>query len=345
MKKKFDLVFYSYFNKELEVKWKELENNANISIFQTYNWQKFWFENCGENYKNLIVLVFDNKALISIFPLNIKKRFYITVLNWNGFPFSDYNGPIIKNNYNISNNNFNQIILNIQEIYKFDVLHLMNNRPEAGFINGFISNSSYGSSISQDNLYNNLLNILKKNTSYEMRRIEKKFNVNYITNPNQSETNEIIDFFLIQKERQLKRTNAWNYLKFSNFKKYIINLNKLDKINISFTCIKIDKKIIASHIGYMLDNIFYYIFPAYDISYKKYSPGNILLFKILEKIRINQFKYIDFTIGNEKYKTKLSNNKFNLSEYLKPFTIKGLIYFILIKSKFLIKKINYLLKK
>ena len=67
MKKKFDLVFYSYFNKELEVKWKELERNSNISIFQTYNWQKFWFENCGKNYKNLIVLVFDNKALISIF--------------------------------------------------------------------------------------------------------------------------------------------------------------------------------------------------------------------------------------------------------------------------------------
>ena len=181
--------------------------------------------------------------------------------------------------------------------------------------------------------------------SYEMRRIGKKFNVEYIMNPNQSEINEIINFFLVQKEKQLKRTKAWNYLKFSDFKNYIINLNKLNKINISFTCIKIDKKIISSHIGYMFDDIYYYIFPTYDISYKKYSPGNILLYKILENIKIYQFKYIDFTIGNEKYKKKLSNNEFSLSEYLKPFTIKGFIYFVLIKGKFLVKKINYLLKK
>ena len=345
MKKKFDLVFYNYFNKELENKWKELENNSNISIFQTYNWQKFWFKNCGENYKNLIVLIFDNNILVSIFPLNIKKKNYIEILNWNGFPFSDYNGPITRNKYNINNNDFNQIILDIQKIYKFDILHLINNRPGTEFINGFVSNNSFGSNISSDNLYDKLLDILQKNTSYEIRRIEKNFNVEYIMSPNQSETYEIIDFFLLQKEKQLKRTKGWNYLKFSHFKNYIINLNKLDKINISFACIKIDNKIVAAHIGYAFNNIYYYIFPTYDISYKKYSPGNILLYKILENIKIYDFKYIDFTIGNETYKKKLSNNTFKLSDYLKPFTAKGFLYYILIKIKLLIKKINYLLKK
>ncbi|MDB9983400.1 GNAT family N-acetyltransferase [Candidatus Pelagibacter sp.] len=345
MKKKFNLVFYKYFNKELENEWKELEKNSNISLFQSYNWQKFWFQNCGGKYENLNVLIYANKVLISILPLNINKKLSVKILNWNGFPFSDYNGPIIRKNFDINYNDFEQIILNIRKIYKFDILHLINNRPEIKFIKGFITNYSYGSNISSGNLYNNLLKILKKNTGYEMRRIEKDFNVEYIMNPNELQINEIINFFLIQKEKQLKRTNGWNYLRFADYKNYIINLKKLDQININFTCIKINKKIIASHIGYTFDNIYYYIFPTYDIFYKKYSPGNILLYKILENIKINEFNYIDFTIGNEIYKRKLSNTRVDLSDYLKPFSIKGFIYFILIKGKFLLKKINYLLKK
>ena len=345
MKKKFEIVFYNNFNKELETKWKDLENNSNVSFFQTYNWQKFWYENCGKNYKNLIVLIFVNNTLMSILPLNIKKRFTIEILNWNGFPFSDYNGPIVRNNYTINNNDFYQIFLYIRNNYKFDILHLINNRPEIDFFKGYISNNSFGSNISSDILFNNLLNILNKNTSYEIRRIEKNFNVEYVMNPNKLETNEIINFFLVQKEKQLKRTNAWNYLKFSNFKNYINNLKNLEKVNVDFTCIKLDNKIITSHIGYMFNDIYYYIFPTYDNIYKKYSPGNILLYKILENIKFQKFKYIDFTIGNEIYKKKLSNHKKELKDYLKPFSAKGFIYFFIIKSKFFLKKISYLLKK
>ena len=340
MNKKFDLVCYNQFSKELEVKWKELENNSNISIFQTYNWQKFWFENCGKNNKNLIVLIFVDNILVSIFSLNIKNKLNIKILNWNGFPFSDYNGPITRDKYNITDSDFNQIFTSIQKIYKFDVVHLINNRPEISFIKGFISNKSFGSKISSDNLYNDLLNILKKQTSYEMRRLEKTYNVEYINNPSELEINEIINFFLVQKEKQLKRTNGWNYLKFKDFQNYIINLKNLDKVNIDFTCIKIDKKIIATHIGYMFNKIYYYIFPTYDIYYKKFSPGNILLYKIIENIKFHEFEYIDFTLGNENYKKKLSNIKVNLSEYIKPFTIKGLFYFFHIKAKFHLKKLT-----
>ena len=44
---------------------------------------------------NVITLFYKNNELISILPLNIKEETFI-ILNWNGFPFSDYNQPIVK---------------------------------------------------------------------------------------------------------------------------------------------------------------------------------------------------------------------------------------------------------
>ena len=68
-------------------------------------------------------------------------------------------------------NTAHPLFTSIQKIYKFDVVHLINNRPEISFIKGFISNKSFGSKISSDNLYNDLLNILKKQIVKMVQRL------------------------------------------------------------------------------------------------------------------------------------------------------------------------------
>ena len=100
---------------------------------------------------------------------------------------------------------------------------------------------------------------------------------------------EIIDFFIIEKNKQLIRTQAWNYLKFKQYKKYIYDLIEFDEKNLCFSCLKINDKIISSHIGYKFNKNYYYIFPVYDLDYKKYSPGNILLCKLIENYRLKNF--------------------------------------------------------
>ena len=89
------------FDFNLQNEWEELQKNSNINFFQTYRWQKYWSEKCGNNVENVITLFYKNNELISILPLNIKEERFIKILNWNGFPFSDYNQPIIKNNQKV----------------------------------------------------------------------------------------------------------------------------------------------------------------------------------------------------------------------------------------------------
>ena len=43
---------YNQFSIELKTFWIELEKKSDISVFQTFNWNKSWYETIGHNKKN-----------------------------------------------------------------------------------------------------------------------------------------------------------------------------------------------------------------------------------------------------------------------------------------------------
>ncbi len=332
IKKKFDI--------ELKEKWYQLEKNSQISFFQTYDWQEYWFNKCGGNLDLYIILFYKNEELISILPLNIKKKSFLKILNWNGFPFSDYNQPLLKKNYHLKLNDFKFIISQLRGTVKFDNIHLINN------INPYylddtikINNISYQLIFNRNGQQQNIIHNLKNKINYEYRKLNNNHDLTINLNPTKNEKKNILNFFITQKTRQLDRTNAWNYLNINEYKDYIDSLLDYNNKNITFSCLKIENKIISAHIGYIYNNVFYYIFPVYDNDYKKYSPGNILLYKLLENCQSEDFKSFDFTIGSEAYKRKLNNKSCEIIEYISSETLLGYTYYFYIKLKIFLKKL------
>lgn len=332
------VIIKNNFDDELENNWKELEKNSNISIFQTYDWQINWQKNCNENSENIILLYYKKNKLISIFPLIINKKFFLKILCWSGFPFSDYNQPLIRNNYKLEKIDFKFLISHLSKKYKFDAINLINN-VSYNFLDykSYNSNRAYKLVYKNYNTYDFIINKYEKKISYEENRLKKKFNYKIYLDPDKEKKIKILNFFLEKKFDQLERTRAWNYLKIKIFKNYILKLEKFDKNKINFSCIEVNGKIISSHIGYTLDRKFYYILPAYDYSFKKYSPGNILLFRLIKLYKSVNFTDFDLTIGDEKYKEKFTNYKINLFDYIYCYSFLGIIYYLKIKLKIIIK--------
>lgn len=283
-------------------------------------------------------MVYKNGELISILPLNIKKIKLLKILNWNGFPFSDFNQPISKQNTNLNSKDFNFIISKLHSIYKFDNIHLIN-CVDTGYLTKYKIKSN---NISKLNFFKNgtdeqIISNFKKKINYDKNRLKKNFKCNIYINENNK--NEIIDFFFKEKYIQLEKTKAWNYLNYEVYKKYIYDLIEFDNQNLCFSCLKINDKIISSHIGYKYNNIYYYIFPAYDQNFKKYSPGNILLSKLIDYYKTKKFNSFDFTIGNELYKKKLNNFIDKTYEYVFYKSFFGIFYYFKVKAKLKIKTI------
>ena len=77
---------------------------------------------------------------------------------------------------------------------------------------------------------------------------------------------------------------------------------------------------------------------------KIFSPGRLLLIKLLKWSIINKLSIYDFTIGGEAYKKIWCNKDENLYFSLKSITLKGKIYSTLLFWKFYIKKSTILLR-
>ena len=341
MKKEYNIKFKNDFDDELEQEWKNLEKNSDISFFQTSDWQKYWHINCGRDLVNIFVLLYDENFLVSILPFNIDIKYFIKVLTWNGFPFSDYNCPIIRKNFDFKNEHFELIISKIKKKYNFDYINLINNTNNNFFANkSFKVNKSYKLVFSED-LSEDIISKFEKKVNYDENRVKKMSNLIYDLNPEQETKKQIIKFFISEKQKQFLRTNAWNYLNIKRYLNYIINLHKFKEEFIDFSCLKINGKIVSSHIGYKFEKKFYYIFPVYDLNFKKYSTGNILLKKLIKNSLISNYELFDFTIGNEAYKKKLNNKEQILFDYLSHNNLRGLICVSILKLKIKLKKLFF----
>ena len=285
-----------------------------------------------------------------ILPLNVKNFYSIKILNWSGFPFSDYNAPLVAKNKIFKEDDFKliwKLILN--KIKKIDCI-FFDNQPEYiisqknpffSYLTSKINNEYYGIELSKFEINKNELNNIK----YQISRLGDLGNLKFKKAQSISEKNKILDFIIYNKTKQYENTNAWNLFKNEIYREFFIYSNLMLDEKAYITYLEIDEKIIAAHSGYIYKKICYYLFPVYNNSYSKYSPGKVLLKSIIDESNQNMLQYFDLTIGSETYKKKYSNKKFYSSFFLKSLTLKGILYIILLKIKFSFKNILKNLKK
>ena len=353
------------FNDKLKSDWKLLEKNTFCTPFQSYEWHLKWHENIGKkiNSTPVLIIIKNNKKIIGIFPFClVKKNFHLKII-WHGGLQTDYNLPLIHKNYfNIEN------IFLIWELVKkylpnHDLLYL---EKQPQYIlekeNFFLKIQSINQQFncyrvlfidSWDNYYKNLSLKLRNDNKRQINRLKKIGKLDFFICNNDKEKNQLIKTMIKQKSERYISTNSWDMFSESYNKKFYFELNKNSNNIGQIHCsgIKLNNEIISTHVGIVSDECFYYILPAFNQKkYGKYSPGKILLEKLLFWTFNNNIKIFDFTGGNELYKNLWNNNKFPIYQSLTSNSNKGKIILLLLYlkntlKKFpLIKKIYYYLK-
>ena len=71
-------------------------------------------------------------------------------------------------------------------------------------------------------------------------------------------------------------------------------------------------KLVAAHYGLMSDTVCHWWFPVYDPEYGKYSPGKLLLCRILEESAREGIVRFDFGAGDESYKYSFANDSVDI---------------------------------
>lgn len=341
---------------ECENIFKDKKNIQYSNFFQNKEYIKQITQ--SRNSKIKIIVIYDNKTVLAIFPFEIKKIYFIKVLQWIGSEYSDYSNPILSKNYvnSLNKKYFMEVwSLILNEIKNELDLIFFNNQLSHinGLANPFVEffNTSRFSKIYNINLEKNFEeykeNIKNKDKkhAYEIHRTLIKYKKLKNTLQDlkvevlESDHNDL-DFKKIidEKKIQLNEKNKKNKLN-ENFRKIFDNLIKSKQINFYLISLINNNEPLARCFGFKYKNTFYYYIPTVlPNSFNNYKPGKILILELIQWCIKNKIAKFDFGLGSEKYKKYFSNTEISLHRYYNFYTFRGLLAYTFMLMIFQIKK-------
>ena len=348
----YKLKVYSDFNSELKKSWNELENNSDCYIFQTFNWQQLWQKKIGEKslrIKPLILTIYKGTNPLAIFPFGFRKKHGIKIIEFLGGDQNDYNCIIYNKKLNIKD--LKIIWLKVKEnLPNHDVLSLLRlteklNLKENLFLKLL---PSYKTGVSNYALLDDSWDIFKskiskkkiKENARKIKSLESLGILKFIYNIKKEEQ-KIIDKTIKLKSTQYYNTGVRNIFNDTNVRSFYQSLAYVenDLIQSDISALKFRNEYIATHIGMIYSNRYYYLMPTYSDEYSYYSPGRILLQNLIEESIHKKIKIFDFMVGEEAYKRKWSDSEFIIFSSVVAKSFKGYLYKMFLETIIFLK--NY----
>ena len=75
-----------------------------------------------------------------------------------------------------------------------------------------------------------------------------------------------------------------------------------------FTELRLDGRLIAAHFGFSKSGVFTWYKPTFEPSLSKFSPGEVLIKRLIEAAQTEGCEEFDFTIGNEMFKRRFATD-------------------------------------
>lgn len=295
----------------------------------------------------ITVKIKTTKELVFIFPLEIVSIFGFKILQWLGTKDFDYCGPIITSK-KVDEKQFQCIwsgVLN--SIKNIDVI-FFSKQPEyiEAEPNPFVkflltdfysriflikiqnSFKEYLSSIKNKKFLKELLRSKKK--LEEENKVDIKF-------AEDSNSNDLLNSIIDDKILQLRKSKKFFFINKENLYFYK-KLYQKNKQIMKISALYVNKKIVAGCLSLIFKERLYYLIPIiFNHNFRKYSPGKILIYSLIHWSHLNNYKFFDFGLGEEKYKKYWSNKTISLYRYIDYNSPKGFLVKVFLKSFFLLK--------
>lgn len=349
---------FSSFDNELQIKWQELESNvSSCYVFQRCIWLRHWQNSVGtaNGVEPCIILIEDGSGSLAILPFGRQRVNGITLLVFLGGDQTDYHMPLYtdKGKAILSQRNVWNMVF--KKLPRFDVFHV-NKIPDhviaAGifpFEKGDVSVVSHAFAASMpltwEAYLQNVPKRIKADTNRQIRRLEEKGSLQFrIIDMQDKDAQAVLEAFISQKRHRYQSTGSWDLLASSAVRTFYTTMPAVlgSEVYLQLSALFLGNEIIATHWGAFDEKRFYFLMPTFFSEYSQFSPGRLLLEKLLEWSIERKIAIFDFTVGGEEYKKIWCNREMVLYEIYLPVTVKGLLYMKILHFKEGLKKYPYI---
>jgi CelD/BcsL family acetyltransferase involved in cellulose biosynthesis len=328
---------------EAEPIWRALETSGNATVFQTFDWQATWYRIVGRRQQirpYLAIIRTDHGDPLMLLPLGIVRRGVARILTWLGGELTDYHGPVLATGYadRLDHPGVEALWRSIcHELPRFDYVDFQRQPASiAGQPNPFQQLSTRINPIS--GCYTELspcwTSYHSGKRSAETRRKERKKEaklaqhgpLEFVVAQSTMEIDEMIATLFAQKAESYRRKGIKNLLDdpaYADFLKAFTHAFA-ESGQVVLAAMKVRNEIIATQWGLLHGNRFYCLAHSHAQGpFARYSPGNVLLRRLLEWCCERQVTIFDFTYGEESYKNHWCEGRLPLHDSLLPMTPLG----------------------
>jgi CelD/BcsL family acetyltransferase involved in cellulose biosynthesis len=333
---------YNKFDDQIKRVWMDLEMECHHYVFQCYDWLYHWQQTIGDDrsIQPVIVTVSHRGKVVALFPMALRRALGARIIEFLGGEQSDYNAPLIINSY-ITEARMQDIWDHVQDVLPTHDIKLMLRIPQflikkENFLCSLLEArrvaSSYGLTLPQSIEELNILipKKIRSDSKRQTKRLTKQGYLSTIIAETDIEYKKLLEKMIEQKRHRYQLTGVRDVLAdpiVQNFYKGLIP-NSESKFKIHLSGLILNETVLATHWGCLYKERFYFLMPAYDEKWKKYSPGRLLLEELMNWSVKNNIKLFDFSIGSEKYKQTYCNQQLIIYEHVKLISLLGIPYLL-----------------
>jgi len=323
--------------------WQALEANAAGTPFQVWSWIARWTksESSPRRQDPVIVFGYDGDTLKLVLPLAIERRFGLRSLVWLGQDIADYNCPLIDPDLlrSLSPEDAGEILKAAATLAGGADCLKLEKQPEqlGGMRNPFALFSAKGFSCDAhatrltgdwDTFH------AGKRSRKSARRLREKA-ASLAKQHGELAFSELLDAperqatlaqLLVWKSAQLEAKGSRNPFRDGTLGRFLAeavtapDLVPLVRMHV----LTVGDELAAGALGFAHAGHYIYFIAAYDAErYARYSPGAILLTRLIEEMHREGMRVFDFSNGDERYKDEWCDQSMGLTVTLLPLTLKG----------------------
>jgi CelD/BcsL family acetyltransferase involved in cellulose biosynthesis len=277
---------------------------------------------------------------IALLALGLESRFGIRIMSFLDGGVSDYNGPVLFPDNGCLHGQLIERIFELLErvLPKYDVL-ILNKMPKRVLDQGnpFVTPGTAhfwqsGYVLPVQNGWSETIERglpRAKDMRRKRRRLEALGTMTYHVAATPEERDRFLKAMMRQKSGRYLQTRGIDGFDSPGYRAFFSSATRsfADSGLLHLSAITVDDTILAVHWGYRVEDRFYYMMPSYETSgWDRYSPGRLLLNRLIEWSANNGVRLFDQGIGDEPYKLEYCDDTIPLYSYERAQTGRGKLH-------------------
>jgi CelD/BcsL family acetyltransferase involved in cellulose biosynthesis len=331
----------------VEAAWRRFEQEADCTVFQSFDWLSTWQRHIGLQRNITPVIVTGRRPggeLLFLIPLAVISG-TVRRLTFLGSTLCDYNAPLLARDFSeqISQARF-------QDLWK-EILRLIQSRPQhrhdvviftkmptlvGAQANPFLSldvrlHPSGAHATQLRDTWEAFYQTRRSSATRRRDRTKRKRlgefgEVQFVTPQEAGEIARTLETLMEQKSRSFARMGVTNIFTPPGHREFYSDLatNPRTRQLVHVSRLDVGPTWAAVNFGLVFHGAYYHVLASYDDGdISRYGPGAAHLRDLLSYAISRGCRLFDFTIGDEGYKLEWSDHLVQLYDHVSPTTVRG----------------------